>query len=110
MEESLVQSPPSALSLTGKICALPEVLHLHNSRGKGGREHMNFTESVDTNKNDSSTNIHLIFRFLALLPFYRRGAPLLFGSPPFQMHLSPFSWTRKAQKSLNWVGMLCYVQ
>lgn len=99
--------PPSALSLTGKICALPKVLHLHESRGKGGREHMNFTESGDINKNDSSTNIHLIFRFLTLVPFYRRSAPLLFWSPPFQMHLSPFSWTRKAQKSLNCVGMLC---
>lgn len=59
MEESLVQSPLSALSLTGNICALPEVVHLHEGRGKGRREHMNFTEWVSWYKQEWFKHKHI---------------------------------------------------
>lgn len=59
MEESLVQSPLSALSLTGSICALPKVVHLHEGRGKGRREHMNFTEWVSWYKQEQFKHKHI---------------------------------------------------
>lgn len=76
MQESLVRSPLSALSLTGNICALPEILHLHESRGKVGREHMNFTEWVSWYKQEWFKHKHIpdiqVFHFA---PFIQKKCP-----------------------------------
>lgn len=110
MQESLVQSSLSALSLTGNICTQPGMLHLHESRGKGGREHMNFTEWVSWYKQEWFKHKHIPDIQVSDFAPFIQSAPLLFWSPPFQMQLSPLSWTKKAQKSLNCVGMLCSAQ
>lgn len=102
VEGSWVQSPLSALSLTGNICALSDVLHLHKSRGEGGREHVNFTEQwVSWYKHDWFKHKHIpdIQVSDSCSPSTEEVPHICFGAHPFQLHLSPLPWPREPHKA-----------